>query len=133
VRTLAFADAGYDVYTAIFCRRDFARDNPAATRAFLAATIRGWRDFMEGDPAPAFAEIQRRNPNMSSELLAFSRGEMIRHNLIAGDPAQGETIGRLSDARLREEINSLVALKLLEVPVAPGFVATKDYLPPEAK
>jgi len=81
VRVLPLAEAGYDVYTVYFCRRDFAERNPAATRAFLAAAMRGWRDFIESDPAPAFAEILRRNHNVSPELLAFSRAEMIRHQV----------------------------------------------------
>jgi NitT/TauT family transport system substrate-binding protein len=133
VRVLPLATAGYDVYTVLFCRRDFAQRNPAATRAFIAASLRGWHDFLEGDPAPAFAEILRRNPNVSPELLAFSREEMIRHQVTTGDPQRGEAMGQLSRTRLRDQIATLVDLKILAVPVAPGQVASWDYLPPEAK
>ncbi len=133
VRVLPIAAAGYDVYTVFFCRRDFAQGNPAAIRAFIAASLRGWRDFIENDPAPAFAEILRRNPNISPALLAFSRQEMIRHQVTTGDPQHGEAIGQLSRTRLRELIATLVDLKILAVTVAPGEIATWDFLPPEAK
>ena len=133
VRTLALADAGYDSYTVMFCRRDFAQNNPAATRAFVAASLRGWRDYLGRDPAPAFAEILQRNPNMSAELLAFSRGEMIRHHVTEGDARRGEAPGRLSPARLREQLATLLDLKILSVPVALGQVASWDFLPAEAR
>jgi len=52
VKTLPIADSGYDAYHVIFCRRDFALANPEVTRAFVAASVRGWRDYIEGDPTP---------------------------------------------------------------------------------
>lgn len=133
VRVLPLAAAGYDVYTVFFCRKDFAQRNPVATRAFIAASLRGWKDFLEGDPAPAFAEILRRNHSISPELLAFSREEMIRHQVTTGDPQHGEALGQLSRTRLREQMATLVDLKILAVPVAPGQVASWDFLPVGAK
>src|SRR5581483_6047558 len=52
VRTLMLAASGYDCYHAVFARREFAAANPAVVTAFVAASIRGWRDYLEGDPTP---------------------------------------------------------------------------------
>jgi len=133
VRILPIASAGYDVYTALFCRRDFAEHNPAATRAFVAASLRGWRDYLENDPNSAFAEILRLNPKLSRELLIFSRDEMIRHHVTAGESQKGESLGRLSPSRLHEQITALTELKILTSLIAPEAIASWDYLPAEAK
>jgi NitT/TauT family transport system substrate-binding protein len=53
VRTLPLASAGYDSYHAIFTRRNLVREAPETVRAFVHASIRGWRDYLDGDPAPA--------------------------------------------------------------------------------
>jgi NitT/TauT family transport system substrate-binding protein len=130
VRTIALADSGYDCYPVIFCRRELVRLAPELVRAFVAASIRGWRDYLDGDPAPANRLILERNPHMTAELLRFSRSEMILRSLVHGDPGKGEDIGQLSLARLAEEMQALVDLKVLEAPVAISAVATKEFLPP---
>lgn len=131
VRTLPLADAGYDSYHVIFCRRELVRSAPETVRAFVAASIRGWRGYLEGDAAAVHAEILKRNPQMSAELLAFSRGELIQRRLVTGDPAQGERIGRLSRSRIERELATLRELKILEVPVTFEQVATTEFLPAE--
>ncbi len=129
IRVLSLAEGGYDVYTVLFCRREFTKNQPEATRAFLAASLRGWEDYLTGDPAPGDAEIMRSNREMTPEFLAFSRAALIKHRLFTGDPAKGDAPGELSPARLREDIKTLVDLKLLDAPIAPGEVATTEFLP----
>jgi len=132
VKTLPIADSGYDAYHVIFCRRDFALANPEVTRAFVAASIRGWRDYIEGDPAPAHRLILARNSQMTPGFLAYSRRELILRNLVTGDRAKGEGIGRLSLTRLGEAIELLWELKVIDAPMPVRAVATKDFLPPES-
>ena len=130
VRTLALVDSGYDVYHAIFCRRDLARTEPAVVRAFVWASIRGWRDYLSGDPSPAHGLILKRNAQMTPEQLAFSRGEMILRSLVSSDAVRGEDIGQISLTRLSEEIDVLLDLKLLDAPIAVSAVASREFLPP---
>jgi NitT/TauT family transport system substrate-binding protein len=132
VKTLPIADSGYDAYHVIFCRRDFARANPEVTRAFVAASVRGWRDYIEGDPTPAHRLILACNAQMTPEFLAYSRTELILRNLVTGDRAKGEGVGRLSLARLGEAIDLLLELKVIDAPMPVRAVATKDFLPPES-
>lgn len=130
VRTLPLVTAGYDVYHAVICRRALVRESPEVVRAFVTASIRGWRDYLLGDPAPAHALILKSNAQMTPELLAFSRDEIIQRSLVTGDPARGEEIGQLSPARLGEQIDTLLELKMIDAPVAVGAVATREFLPP---
>jgi NitT/TauT family transport system substrate-binding protein len=133
VRILPIAATGYDVYTVLFCRREFAEHNPNATRAFVAASLRGWRNFIEENPEPAFAEILRTNPAISRDLLVFSRGEMMRHHITTGDNPKGETLGQLSRDRLRNEINTLAELGISKKTPTVDEIASWDYLPKTAK
>lgn len=130
VRTLPLASSGYDCYHAIFCRRELIRTSPEVVRAFVQASILGWRDYLERDPSPADNLILKRNPQMSPALLQFSRSEMILRSLVTGDRAKDEDIGQLSLVRLADEMEMLLQLKIMETPVAISQVATKEFLPP---
>jgi NitT/TauT family transport system substrate-binding protein len=129
VRTLPLAASGYDCYHTIFCRRELIRTGPDVVRAFVHASIRGWRDYVENDPAPAHALILQRNSQMTPELLRFSRSELISRQLVTGDRTKGEDVGQLSFDRLSGQMDTLVKLKIMEAPIAIGDVATKDFLP----
>ncbi len=133
VRTLPVTDAGYDVYQGVACRVKLARTEPELVRAFVAASIRGWRDYMENDPGPANALILARNRSMTPEQLAYSRQALVDHALVAGHPERGEKIGQLVLARIQAEIDLLREFKVLEVPLTAAQVATTEFLPPEAR
>lgn len=130
VRTLPLSDAGYDCYQVLFTRRELIRTSPDMIRAFILASIRGWRDYLEGNPKPGDALMLERNPQLSPELLAFSRAEMMRYRFVHGDPAKGEDIGHLAIARIEEQMSILRSLKILTAPVTVPSVVTTEFLPP---
>lgn len=130
VRTLPLADAGWDSYHGIVARREFARREPALVRAFVAASVRGWQDYLSGDPAPAHALIRARNPEMSEDLLQFSRAELRRRRLVEGDPARGEGIGRIDPARLDRQRAVLAELGLLDTAIGVTDVIDASLRPP---
>jgi NitT/TauT family transport system substrate-binding protein len=129
VRTLPLAETGYDCYHTVFCRRELTRTAPDAIRAFVHASIRGWRDYLDGNPAAADEMILKRNPQMTAELLHFSRSEMIIRGIVQGDRGKGEDIGKLSMTRLREQMDVLLNLRIMEHPVAIPAVAMTEFLP----
>jgi NitT/TauT family transport system substrate-binding protein len=129
IRTLPLRAAGLDVYHTIFCRRELARAEPDVVRAFVAASIRGWQDYLEGDPAPAHAMILERNAQMTQAFLEFSRYEMRVRGLVRGDTTRGEDIGRIDLQRIREQIDKLSQLKILREAPSADSVATTEFLP----
>ena len=131
VRTLPLTDAGYDVYQGIVCRRELIRSSPDLVRAFLAASIKGWQDYLTGDPTPANMMILTGNKNMSQEQLDYSRQALIDHALVEGYPQRGEAIGRLDLARLQREIEVLREFNILETPLQAADMATTEFLPPQ--
>lgn len=130
VRTLSLADAGYDVYHTIICRRELVRLAPDVVRVFVNASIRGWRDYLDGDPTPAHEMILKRNANMTREQLEFSRAEILIRQLVTGDRDRGEDIGQLSLGRLADQRDVLLDLKVLDASLPISGIATRDFLPP---
>lgn len=129
VRTLMISASGFDAYHAIFCRRELARTEPGAVRAFVAASVRGWRDYLEGDPTPAHTLILKANTQMTPGLLEFSRGELILRKLVQGESTRGEAIGQIELHRIARQIEMLRELKILEHWLPAEAVATKEFLP----
>ena len=129
VRTLSLAESGWDCYPAVMCRRELVRQTPEIARAFVAASVRGWRDYIEGDPAPADALILQRNPQMTAGLLAFSRAAMRDEHLVRGDATKGEDYGRITPARIAEEIGTLVKLNVIPSALPVESVLTTEFLP----
>ncbi|HNC24743.1 MAG TPA: ABC transporter substrate-binding protein [Opitutaceae bacterium] len=130
VRTIRLADSGYDPYHTIICRRELARAHPEVVRAFVAASVRGWRDFLEGDPAPAFRLIKQHNTQMSDGQLDYSRRALIAHALVQGVPEKGEDIGQIDEERIRRQIATLTEVGILDKPVKLSDVVTRAFLPP---
>ncbi len=52
-RTLLISNSGYNPYRVVYANATYARAHPDVVKAFVAATLRGWKDFMEGHPGPA--------------------------------------------------------------------------------
>jgi NitT/TauT family transport system substrate-binding protein len=127
-------DAGYDSYAVLIANPEWAKGNPAALRAFLAAYIRGWRDYIEGDPAPAHEAMKQANPKNTDAFLAFSRKMIIDEKLVVGrDATDSSRIGRIDAGRYANQIKIVEDLKL----VPPGAlkvsdVMTTEYLPASA-
>jgi NitT/TauT family transport system substrate-binding protein len=127
-KTLLLAGSGYDPYRVVFTTRRFLRDNPEAVRAFVAATIRGWQDFMNGDPTPGKQMIAARNEQMTDDLMNYSIRTMREHRLVEGDASKGERVGAMSADRLREQMALLVELGIVKKPLPLEVFASSDAL-----
>jgi len=133
VKWLPLWESGYEPYATLFVNNDFAHEHPAALRAFTAAYLRGWQDYLEGDPAPAHALIAAANPKATPAFLDYSRQMIIDYKLASGDPAKGETYGSMKPERYAKEIGILEEIGILK----PGQIKvdqamTLDFLPETA-
>ncbi len=125
-------DAGYDSYGVLIANPDWARQNPAALRAFIAAYIRGWKDYIEGDPTPAHEAMKKANPKNTDEFMAFSRKMIVDEKLVIGrDATDSSRIGRLDPKRYATQIKILEDLKLTPAgSLKVSDVMSTEYLPP---
>lgn len=131
-RFLSTWDAGFRAYAVLVTNRRFAREHPGELRAFVRAYIRGWRDYLEGDPTPAHAAMKRANPNNTDTFMAFSRKQIIDEKLVTGRDGGGgaQRIGRLDPARFATQIRQMEELGLLaKGKLTPRQVMTIEFMP----
>jgi len=133
VGALLIAHPGYEPYRVVFTSDEVLARNPEVVRKFVRATLRGWREYLTGDPTPADTLLKALRPDLTDDFLAFSRRAMIDYQLVLGDPARGEKMGQLTRARLETQLRLLRELGALDRELQVEDVATFDFLPPEAR
>ena len=114
-RFLSTWDAGFRAYAVLVTNRKLAREKPEVLRAFTRAYVRGWRDYLEGDPAPAHAAMKRENPTNTDAFMTFCRQMILDEKLVTGLDADGgpQKIGRLDPARFAKQIAQMEELGIL--------------------
>ena len=135
VKFFLFADDGYPPYgNPLVTTRDFAAKHPDAVRAFLRATMLGWRDYLQ-NPAPGNALIKRANPKMDDARIDYAVARMKSLNLLGGGDAAVNGIGTMTQARWQKTYDFLVSGRIL-APATPWtsafttrFVDGLDVLP----
>lgn len=126
---MLLADSGYTSYASlIVVPRKTTTVNPDLVRRFVAASIAGWRAFIEGDPAPAYALIKRDNPDMSDALLAYAHDKMKERAIV--EAADGK-IGGMDDARWKAFFDVMAADGLYPKSLDYRAAFTMDFLPGE--
>ncbi len=130
-RTLLMSDSGFRPYRIIYTTQRFLREHPDEVRAFVAASRRGWDDFMKGDPSPGKALIAKNNENMSEEFMDYSIKAMRDYQIVSGKPEQGERPGLMTRRRLKEQVDDLVQLKIIPELLPVDKFARFDFMPPD--
>lgn len=127
-KVLRLRDSGFDPYHGVYCLRAYAESNPDLVARFVAASIRGWRDYMTNDPSPALGLIAERNPKMNPEFMQFSYDTMRSEQLVTGDDPAGGQVGDLDPQRMEALAGEMQTLGLIEE--APPQWYTREFLTP---
>ena len=99
-KVFLLADSGYLTYgSLVLAKRDWVAAKPEIVRAFVEASIEGWKAYLYGDPAPADALIKKGNPDMSDEILTYARDKMKEHGIVDSGDTKTLGIGAMTDAR----------------------------------
>jgi NitT/TauT family transport system substrate-binding protein len=99
------ADNGYPGYATMILAPDaLIAKNPAAVKAFVEASAKGWQDYLNGDPKPADALIKAANPEMTQDVLDQARAKLKSNAIVDGGDAKAGAkgargIGVMTDAR----------------------------------
>lgn len=125
-KVFLFADAGYPGYAGmVMVRRAYLERNRDAVKAFVAASIEGWQDYLWGDPSAGNALILKDNPEMTPALLAFAIVKM-RENAMLGDR---DGVGRMDAARWQQFYDEMSALGIVDKGLDVTAAYTLDLLP----
>jgi NitT/TauT family transport system substrate-binding protein len=131
VKVLPLSDSGFDPYHGIYCLREFAAAQPEVVARFVAASIRGWSDFILNDPAPALARIAELNPKMTPEFMAFSVETLRTRRLVTGRDSEQPQVGRIDPRRMRAMASEMRELGLVEgEPAARDWFTTRFLIKP---
>src|SRR5258708_10680798 len=114
VGALLIASDSYEPYRVMFTSRKFLTEHPDVVAKFVRASVKGWVDYLTGDPAPANRLLAAKRNDLSPEFMAYSIKAMNDYQLVTGDPAKGETAGQLTAARLQKQIDLLQAIGVLD-------------------
>lgn len=130
-RFLSTWDADFRAYAVLVTSRRFAREHPAELEAFLRAYIKGWRDYLEGDPSPAHALMKAANQNNTDEFMMASRQLIIDGQLVTGRGSRNDrNVGQLDPARYTKQISQLEELGILKKgKITTERAMTTEFLP----
>jgi len=96
------ADAGFDNYnTTINISQKLVDTKKDVIQRFVNATLEGWAEYMKGGEATKAANllIQKDNPDMSDDKIAFALKTMNDRGIVRSGDALKLGIGAMTDAR----------------------------------
>lgn len=129
-RFLAFRDYGYPTYSCtVVTRRDVAERDPSRLRAFLQASIQGYRDYLGGNPEPANAIIRRENRNLGQDDIDCAIRTIKASAVCTGGDAAHGGIGVMTEARWRATYAFMVRYGLLPAQADWQRAFSLDFLP----
>jgi NitT/TauT family transport system substrate-binding protein len=103
-RVFLLADHGWSTYSTLLeTRTELIEKRPELVRQFVAASIEGWKHFLNGEKVEAVnALIKKDNPSMTDGLITFSRRKMREMELVDGGDAKEHGIGFMKVERVRD-------------------------------
>ena len=120
---------GYEPYRVMFTGADFIAQHPDVVQKFVRASVRGWVDYLAGDPTPANRLLVAKRSDLSPEFMAYSIKAMNEFHLVSGDAQKGEYAGQITSERLESQIKLLQEIGVLDRPVAVADVVAFEFVP----
>ena len=106
------ADHGFASYSnVILTQSKTVRDRPEVVRAFIEASIEGWRDYMK-DPTVGNALIRKDNPDMTQDVLDAAVKTMREYGIVDSGDSTTLGLGAMTDARWKSMFETMVAAGL---------------------
>jgi NitT/TauT family transport system substrate-binding protein len=125
------ADEDYPSYGTLILASDRRiQANPEQVRAFVAASIAGWKDYLTGDPTPGNSLIKADNPDMTDDVLLHAIAEMNRYRLATADDAETAGIGVMTETRWQAFFETMSADGLYPTSLDWRRAFSLDFLPP---
>jgi NitT/TauT family transport system substrate-binding protein len=128
VKFLMFSDEGYPTYTNPIVTTDaYIQKNGEVVRAFLRASMEGWRNYLR-EPEAGDALIKKMNPKMDDAQIAFSYRKMKELEAVEGRDARTMGIGIMTEERWRRTRDFMVDVGLLKPETDWRQAFTLDYI-----
>lgn len=127
-RAMLLADDGYNPYTSVLVTSEtFLAENPEIVRAMVHASQQGWVAYL-ADPAAANQEIQRLNPEMDDETLAYGAEHL--PELMLNETTLTHGFGHMTEARWTQLFDQLATFTDMADGATIEGAFTNEYLDP---
>lgn len=102
------ADAGYSTYaTTIETMADTIKNDPDTVACFVDGSIKGWYNYLYGDPAAANQLIKKDNPQMTDDKIAYAIERMLAVGIVDSGDALELGIGALTANKVEDFYNKV--------------------------
>jgi NitT/TauT family transport system substrate-binding protein len=123
------ADYGFDTYSTTIEAMQATIDNkPEVVKCFVEGSIKGWYNYLYGDNTAANAMIQKDNPDMSDEQIAFSIKELKEYGIVDSGDTETMGIGAMTDERIASFYDKMVKAGVVKDGIDIKASYTLDYV-----
>ena len=131
ISLILMREHGLDLYgNVIIANRDFAKSNPDAVKAFVAATVRGFQETAK-DPEGAVEHVLNHN-DVAREAVELERLKMALAQNIVTDEVRSNGFGGVDMDRLERSIDQIADTYEFTNRPAAADVFDMQYLAPKA-
>ena len=131
ISLILMREHGLDLYgNVIIANRDFAKSNPDAVKAFVAATVRGFQETAK-DPEGAVKHVLNHN-DVAREAVELERLQMALAQNIVTDEVRANGFGGVDMDRLERSIDQIADTYEFTNRPAAADVFDMQYLAPKA-
>ena len=97
------ADAGYSTYaTTIEAMQETIDSSPEVVQCFVDGSIKGWYNYLYGDPSAANEMIKADNPEMTDDKIAYAISKLLSEGIVDSGDALTMGIGAISDEKVSD-------------------------------
>ncbi len=122
------ADAGYSTYaTTIETMADTIADHPETIACFVDGSIKGWYNYLYGDPTAANALIKEHNPQMTDDKIAYAIDRMKAEGIVDSGDALTLGIGAITTEKVADFYNKMVKAGVIEDDIPWQDAFTTDF------
>lgn len=123
------ADAGYSTYaTTIETMAATIDAKPEEVSCFVDASILGWYNYLYGDNAAANEMIMADNPEMTQDKINYAISKMKSEGIVVSGDAETMGIGVITDAKVEDFYNKMVAAGVIEAGLDFKSTYTTDFV-----
>ncbi|MDC0185189.1 MAG: ABC transporter substrate-binding protein [Alphaproteobacteria bacterium] len=99
-RVFLLADYGYPSYGAmVLASSNVLKNNPEIVKAFVDASIEGWRQYIYDDPSLGNELIMLENNEMKEDILLQAIKKIRNYELVSNEISKGLDIGLMTDIK----------------------------------
>ncbi|MAV63320.1 MAG: nitrate ABC transporter substrate-binding protein [Rickettsiales bacterium TMED269] len=99
-RVFLLADYGYPSYgTMVLASSNVLKNNPEIVKAFVDASIEGWRQYIYDDPSLGNELIMLENNEMKEDILLQAIKKIRNYELVSNEISKGLDIGLMTDIK----------------------------------